>query len=412
MGGPGGLTAVACEQSPHAGVPLLMRILHVIRRLDPYEGGPPAVVSRLAAAQASMRAAGAGNAPGGHDVSVLHHPAGSRGPAFDAIPGFGLVKRHEIPEPKLAAWLDANLKSFDVLHLHGVWDSILVTAASKARASGVPYAVVPHGMLDPWSLNQQGLLKSIKKKVSLALTHRSFLNGAAFLHVLNADEGRLLAPLKLKPEPIVIPNGIFLEEVTPLPPAGTFRAKHPELGSDPYILFLSRLHHKKGLDVLADAFALVVKDMPNARLVVAGPDGGAEAPFRSQIQRLGLANRVHLTGPLFGTDKLAVFRDASVFCLASRQEGFSMAVTEALGCRCPVVISDQCHFPDVDEVKAGFVVPLSAPATAAALLKILRMPAHEGQAMGARGHDLVAARYTWPAIAAQSISVYERLLRK
>ena len=106
-----------------------MRILHVIRRLDPYEGGPPAVVSRLAAAQASR--------PGVRGVSVLHHPAGSRGPAFDAIPGFNLVQRHEIAEPALNAWLGANLPNYDVVHLHGVWDSILVTTASKARAARV-----------------------------------------------------------------------------------------------------------------------------------------------------------------------------------------------------------------------------------------------------------------------------------
>ncbi len=378
-----------------------MRILHVIRTLDLKDGGPPVVASKLAQAQASL--------PGRHSVAVLCHPSPTDGASHDANQEQSDVVRHVVSPGDLASWLENHLADFDVLHLHGVWDSILLKTAAKARSIGVPYAIVPHGMLDPWSLHGQGWLKSVKKRIAMAFTHRSLLNNALFIHVLNMDEGRLLAPLHLKPQAVVIPNGIFIDDVAPLPAAGTFRAAHPELGNDPYVLFLSRLHHKKGLDILADAFAQIVTSVPSVRLVVVGPDGGAEAQLRAQVQRLGLKDRVHLLGPLFGVDKLAALRDAHVFCLPSRQEGFSMAVTEAMACRCPVVISDQCHFPEVDEVKAGLVVPLGASQTAAALLTVLRMSQGDLQAMGARGQELVLSRYTWPAIAAHSISVYERL---
>jgi glycosyltransferase involved in cell wall biosynthesis len=383
-----------------------MRILHLIDALDPERGGPPVVAACLAAAQASL----------GHQTSILAwHWEGADArtdQAMARVPGFGRVGRHSLgPISRLrfvlpraaSAALKAALSSADVLHIHGVWDPVFKAAASAARRRGMPYVVAPHGMLDPWSMAQ----KRLKKRIALALGFGRMLDRATFLHVLNADEGRLLAPLGLTMPLEVIPNGIFVEDVEPLPPAGEFHHRHSESAGGPYILFLSRLHYKKGLDFLADAFAQVVKEDSNVRLVVAGPDQGERANFESRVRDLGLTERVHLVGPLYGQDKLAALAGAACFVLPSRQEGFSVAVTEAMACRVPVVVSDACHFPEVASAGAGRVVPLEPPAIAAALLEILRDDTLRCR-MGDAGRALVLSRYTWPQIARQTIDAYQR----
>ena len=385
-----------------------MRILHVIGSLDPALGGPPMVAACLAAAQASL----------GHESQILsYHSDGAderMAKAMERINPFKAVQRQTLPPPagleKILARdarrnIPAHLNGVQFVHIHGVWEPILKAAADCALQQHIPYVVAPHGMLDPWSLRQRRL----KKKLALALGYQKMLNQAAFLHVLNGDEQKLLEPLGVKSPTEVISNGVFLEEIEPLPAAGSFRAAHPELSDDPYILFLSRLHYKKGLDYLADAFALVIKEHAAARLVVAGPDGGAEKDFARQVNKLKLDDRVHIVGPLYGADKFAALVDAAAFCLPSRQEGFSVAVTEALACGVPVVISDACHFPEVEEAGAGLVVPLEPARIASALLQILQDSTLRA-GMGAAGAALVRKRYTWPKIGQTSIDAYRQHL--
>jgi glycosyltransferase involved in cell wall biosynthesis len=144
-------------------------------------------------------------------------------------------------------------------------------------------------------------------------------------------------------------------------------------------------------------------------LVVAGPDEGAKAAFEAQIANLGIADRVHLVGPIYGARKLSALRDCDCFCLPSRQEGFSLAVTEAMACEAPVVISTQCHFPEVKQAGAGIIVQLNAEAIAAALAAVLCDPAAARQ-MGRNGRELVVSRFTWPKVAEEMIDNYRRAI--
>src|SRR5205814_797387 len=137
--------------------------------------------------------------------------------------------------------------------------------------------------------------------------------------------------------------------------------------------------------------------------------GGARADFERRVAAVGLGGRVHLVGPLSGRDKWAALAGAACFCLPSRQEGFSMAILEALACRVPVVVSEACHFPEVAESGAGEVVPLDAAAVAAALGRVLADPEAAGR-MGAAGRLLVEGRFTWRRAAERSLETYERAL--
>jgi glycosyltransferase involved in cell wall biosynthesis len=385
-----------------------MKVLHAIPSLDPATGGPPVVALRLAAAQSALGCQT-------QIVSYRFPNAESRVAASLAtIPRVANVKLEYLPpltryERFFArgarSTLAPMISQFDLIHLHGVWDPIIKAVADLAHQQKKPYVLTPHGMLDPWAISQ----KKWKKQLALTLGYRPMLNNAAFLHYLNEDEKKLAQPLGIKSPARVLPNGIFLEELDPLPPKGQFRAKHPEFADAELIFFLSRLHYKKGLDFLADAFAIVAKEFPDARLIVAGPDDGAKASFESQIERLGIAPRVHLVGPLYAAGKLAALRDCDVFCLPSRQEGFSLAITEAMACNAPVVISTECHFPEVAEARAGVIAPLDATAIAAGLTTVLKdKPAAEK--MGENGRNLIVTRFTWPNVATQMIEYYKQAL--
>lgn len=381
----------------------------MVSSMDPALGGPPVVASRLAAAQAGL----------GHQVAIAFQDSLGQAAAIGAslrdIPGIDAVAMAPLPAglrlgmmvpAATARLLGAGIAAADIVHLHGVWDRVVWRASIEARRLGVPYILAPHGMLDPWSLKQRWL----KKKIALMLTYRGMLEQAACLHVLNADEARLLGPLGLRTPRRVLPNGVFPAEIEPLPPKGTFRAAYPEVEDQPFVLFLSRLHYKKGLDYLADAFIIVAANDPAIRLVVAGPDAGARADFERRITSTGLRDRVHIVGPLWGRQKIAAYVDAACFCLPSRQEGFSMAILESLACATPVVISDACHFPEVAEARAGDVVTLNATALAKALVGVLTDP-EKRASMGAAGRSLVLSRFTWPAIAQRSIQVFEDVLQ-
>jgi len=376
-----------------------MRILHVIESLDPDAGGPPAVVLRIAAAQAALghdvQAASASMSPSRHDAFRV---------SLEGIPSIDRVRFIDMATPRVLDVLTGarvDLPNADFVHLHGVWSPLLVAASAWARRKGIGYCVAPHGMLDPWSLRQ----KWWKKRLALAIGWRRMLDRARFLHVLNADEAALVGPLGLRSPSRVIPNGIFLEEILPVPEPGSFRSELPALGDRPFILFLSRLHFKKGLDRLAAGFARVAAADPEVHLVVAGPDGGARAEFESAIAAAGLTDRTHLTGPIYGRRKYAAMVDCACFCLPSRQEGFSVAITEALAVGRPVVITPECHFPEVAEVDAGIVTSAEPEPLAAALVEILRDPVRS-EARGRRGADLVRRRFTWDRIAEASILAY------
>lgn len=381
-----------------------MRILQVISTIDPACGGPPVIVTRLAAAQAAL----------GHEVHLLTYdtPASRQywEEARDVLPGGPEVDAVFIEEDGSRERLFGSnarkavrsmIGDLDVVHLHNVWESILRVAASESRAAGVPYTILLNGMLDEHSMGT----KSIKKQLALALGYRTMFDNASALHMGNEDEKRLIEPLQLKAPALIVPNGISFEEIDPLPEPGSFRALHPDLGDHPYILFLSRLQYKKGLDYLAEAFKIYACNEPDAHLVVAGPDEGMRTDFEQRIARAGIEDRVHVVGPVYGRDKYAAFADAACFCLPTRQEGFTVVVNETLACGVPMVITKGAHRPDVGEADAGLIVELDEKAVAEALLTLMG-DAGLRERLGRNGRAHAEANLTWRAVAQTMLDAY------
>ncbi|MEP0764481.1 MAG: glycosyltransferase, partial [Chloroflexota bacterium] len=175
--------------------------------------------------------------------------------------------------------------------------------------------------------------------------------------------------------------------------------------------FLGRLHARKGLQLLLPAFAGALKHVPEARLLVAGPDEGMLAALTAQARDLALGERVLFTGLLTGPDRLAALAAADLFALPAVGEGFSMAVLEALACGLPVLLTPGCHFPEAAEAGTGVVVPREVEPLRAALATLLS-DADQRAAMGRAARDLVAARYTWSQIVAQMEAAYAAVIAR
>jgi glycosyltransferase involved in cell wall biosynthesis len=378
--------------------------------MDAAQGGPSMSVSHLAAAQARM----------GHAVTIwsysLNRNHNDLARSINDIPDFDKVNLSLMPHvglgEKLGArrferYFKANMNVVDIVHIHGIWRPILFSAAKIARENQVQYIIAPRGMLDPWSLSQ----KSLKKKLALRFIWRKVLNRASYLHALNPAEAELIRPLKLRCPVTIIPNGVSPEEMAALPRPTSCFDSYPQLANRPYIIFLSRLHYKKGLDYLAGAFGKFCRQNSEVDLVVIGPDEGARSAFERRISRLGISNRVHIIGPLYGRQKYAALAGALCFCLPSRQEGFSLAVIEAMGCGLPVVVSSNCHFPEIEQFGCGEVVELDTNAIADALTRIIGDEQHRKQA-GQAARELVLSRYTWPKIAARTLVIYNEAIAR
>ena len=373
------------------------------------------VISRLAAAQALL----------GLEVHVMCYGVGpdasgkDPNPEIDqklaVIPGWDRVRQHRLPPPTKLEWYTASrastslreiIPTIDIVHVHGVWDPILREAAAAARSSGVPYVVAPHGMLDPWALSE----KALKKKVALALGYHTMVHGASLMHALSRYEGECIAKFGYRGPIETISNGVFLEEIDPLPAKGSFRALRPTLQGRRFICFLSRLHPVKGLDLLADAFHSLASKHSDVDLVVVGPDFGAQADFEAQLERLGIRDRVHIIGPLWGRERFKPIVDAECFCLPSEHEAFSVAICEAMACGTPVVITENCSLPEAAEEGAGLVIKRNTTDLATALDQVLSNPA-QASVMGARARELVVSRFTWQKVAETAARAYESIRR-
>jgi glycosyltransferase involved in cell wall biosynthesis len=364
------------------------------------------VAIRMAAAQAGLD----------HDVSLIapRHPsrASTVLESIAEVPGADRVRVYQTDLPQhspfstthISGALDSILP-VDVVHIHGTWGYAFLKIAKTLRKINVPYVLRPFGTLDYWSMSQ----KALKKKLALALAFRRMINGAGAIQALNIHEHDSILRFGFTTPVRIIPNGVFLDEVDIETSPDEFRQSAEGLGDHPYLLFLSRLHYKKGLDILAEAWKIVSPHHPDLKLVVAGPrEDDSIDDFTKRIEDAGLGDTVAIPGPVYGSRKTAAFRESIGFVLPSRQEGFSVAITEALALGIPAVITNECHFPEVGQENAGIVTELDHHSFAQGVLKLLTDPEQRTR-MGNNAATLIRDRYTWPSIAAQSEQLYLEL---
>lgn len=286
----------------------------------------------------------------------------------------------------------------DLLHIHGLWmySSVAVLRwSNKSR----PYVVSPHGMLDPWALNNSRW----KKRLSAALYERTHLERAACLHALNLAEVEAIRAFGLKNPICVIPNGVDLPD----------NSMPRSQGIPHTLLYLGRLHPKKGLINLLKAWSLVQRqaDASKWRLAIAGWDqNGHQSALQGLATKLGVVSSVAFVGPKFNEEKAEMYRTASAFILPSLSEGLPMAVLEAWSWSLPVLMTPQCNLPEGERAGAAIVMENDPDSIAAALMRLLSMAEAERQKMGNNGRRLVEERFVWPRIAQQVADVYGWIL--
>ena len=316
-----------------------MRLLNVIRSIDPVHGGP---AEGLRQSIAVTRAMGHTeevltlDAPG--DACVAGYPATvhALGPADST---YGRTDR-------LLPWLREHVGGYDAVVVHGLWQHHGLSVWRALRGSPVPYVVYPHGMLDPW-FRQRYPLKHAKKLLYWWAAEFRVLRDASAV-LFTAEEERRLAAQTFRPyrvRPAVVGYGVALPEAMARVDAGVFLEQWPATRGKRIVLFLGRLHPKKGGDLLIEAFARVSARDPALHLVMAGPDdrSGVRAVWEALARRCGVSERVTFTGMLTGEAKWAALRAAEVFALPSHQENFGIAVVEALAVGVPVLISDKVN---------------------------------------------------------------------
>ena len=378
-----------------------MRILHIISTLAPASGGPTQVIKDLANAQADA----------GHVVTVCTtdrgNPAREKLPRehFDQLYTVGVsLKAFPVQYAPLlyssgmARWLERALSDFDIVHIHGLYRFPPTYAAWQARRQGVPYVIRPHGSIDPYLYGKSSAGSVRFKRLYERWFDLPNLHAAGAIHYTAEEERERASFLGLRAPSFVEPNGLDWARYRELPARSALRARWG-LGEAPIVLFLGRLHFKKGLDLLIPAFAALRKRVPDAQLVIAGPDNdGYGEKVRGWVRERGLEAAVHFVGSLHGADVVQAYVDADVFALPSYTENFGMTVAEAMACTLPVVISDQVNIhAEVSGAGAGLVTRCDADETATALVALLQDPDRR-RGMGEAGRRLVQARYTWPAI--------------
>jgi glycosyltransferase involved in cell wall biosynthesis len=298
--------------------------------------------------------------------------------------------------------LEAVIRSAEIVHMHGLWQAQTRCGARAARAAGVPYLIAAHGMSEPWSLRH----KAWKKKLYTALIEGKNLRRAACLHALSRPEIGHLRTIAPGTPVCFVPNGVDLRPLEDLPSRSALESEFPELAGKFLLLFFGRLHAKKGLDLLAQAYANLQHDHPELHLLVAGKDDGALAPFLRQAADAGITSNVTWVGHVAGDRARQLWGAADAFVLPSYSEGFSMAILEALACRLPVVITTACHFPELAAAGGGIVVEPTATGVTEGLRSLLERSPNDRALLGQNGRALVERDYTWEQQGQRLANVY------
>lgn len=252
--------------------------------------------------------------------------------------------------PRMTTYLDREIAGYDVLHLHGYRNLMLLPAARAARKAGVPIVVQPHGAM-PLMVNSL----RIKRIYDLTLG-RWELQGLAALIALQSKERLQASAMGVDEDLIVeIANGLEAPEESALPPEGWFRHRYSLPADRPLVLFLGRINHKKGPDMLVEAFARMSDREPV--LVMAGSDDGQLAEVMRLVKTLQLQDRVVFTGLLAGQDVWAALRDADLFVLPCRHDTFPMAIVESCAMGTPILTTTGCEISHLVDTQIGEVVP-------------------------------------------------------
>jgi glycosyltransferase involved in cell wall biosynthesis len=371
----------------------VMKVLHVIPSVSERSGGPATAIIPMCRALMQQ----------GTDVLLLSTTDGlpdiTSGEVVEYKHVPSIFFPHQCGESfkysrPLASWLAANIRAFELAHIHAVFNHSSVAATHACRDARVPYVVRPLGTLDPWSMTQ----KSLRKRVFWQLSGKGMLQGAAAVHYTSEAE-------KLSTERHL---GLNHGKVIALGIEANGSHSAHKLTEDPYVLVLSRLHPKKALDVLIDAFVSLGADFAHWRLVLAG-DGPLDYVSKLKSKASAHGERIVFTGWLEGEEKNSVLAGAALLALPSHQENFGLCVMEALSHSVPVLVSPSVNLAtEIAAANAGWISAIDTQSLAEKLAEALGDK--EELARRGRAGKQLSLKYSWENAARELAELYRHIV--
>jgi glycosyltransferase involved in cell wall biosynthesis len=305
--------------------------------------------------------------------------------------------------------LKARLSEFDIVHVDLLRGFEAVAVHRYTQKYDIPYVLQPRGSV-PY------LNKSRLKKVFDVI----------FGQEIVADADKIIASSDIEQEQypdvyptidsqkvVKIPNGIDRETYRDLPDEGMFRSQYGLSGDERIILYLSRIHERKGADLLLEAFESIEETTDQIRLVYVGPDDGYLGDLQAMVAAKGLSEKVLFTGPLYNEEKLAAYVDADIFVLPSKDkyESFGNVVLEALACGTPAIMTNNCGVSDWLSAEISETVPPSVPSITTAIQDLLSAP-EKMRKMGESGRQIALENFDWSRVRRDTENVYKDILNR
>lgn len=388
-----------------------LRVLHVIPSVSLRHGGPSVALPLFARVLTTA-----------HNINVTVATTDDDGPdgRLD-VPLNEVVSRPGEPDYiyfrkntefykmswTLARWLTRHVADYDLVHIHALFSFSSFVAARAARRSHVPYIVRPLGVLNEWGMQNR---RRFLKQWSLKMVELPIMRGAAAIHY--TAEAERCEAAKAHPEIAALPSVIV-----PIPiefaqraNAGHFLKRFPAAAGRRIILFLSRLHPKKGIELLLAAFHQIRGEFPDALLVIAGSgEGSYGKSLREKVCELGCERDILWVGSVGGEDKAALLEAANLFVLPSFSENFGIAAAEALAAGVPSVLSEHIALAQhAGSAEAALVAPCEVGPLADALRQLLTDHGLR-ERLGRNSLVLIKEHYSPEAVGQQLVSIYQRL---
>jgi len=378
-----------------------MKILHITRGITPELGGPPRYLAYLTRTLAKKGV-----------ESVIFSPINKK--TNKTIPMDG-ANVQLFTEDFLSRWWvgyskklkDAvykEIRNFDLVHIHEPWHYPQFVAAKAASKSGKPYIITPHGAFEPYCLKY----KALKKRIYGYFIQRKILKNAAVIHIITKEEkdgisnfmGKKLENVEL------VENGLDIDDFTDLPSRNKLKDVYPFLSKRKIIIYLGRLHPKKGLDILAKSFYEVSRVHKELFLLIVGPDEGGGKVIKNILNPRGLLKNVLFTGMVSETDKIMMLCGADILAIPSYSEVRPLTCLEGMACSLPLVVTYSMRLAEVSEYNAGLVIKPKVNELSEALLKLIRNP-EMCKKMGQNGRLLIEKRFSWSNIADKMLFLYK-----
>lgn len=380
-------------------------VLHVVASINRRTGGPAVSVPGLAA---GLRRCGVAA-----EIAALDLPgtgAVVRAPSVPlhlvrpgrvacALRGFSLDFHRRLTVLAQRPWA--------LVHNHGLWMGPNMEARRLARRIGVALVISPRGMLEPWSLQHH----AARKRLAWHLFEHANLRAAHAFHATSDQEADSIRAVGLRQPIAVIPNGVAIPRSITAGEREQFTRQFPALHDRRVLLFLSRLHPKKGLDELLRVWQRLGPEHPGWCLVIAGEAApGSEGIYERQARDLGLGDSVLFAGHLEGACKRAALARAHLFVLPSHSENFGMAIAEALAAGCPAIATRATPWQALEHESAGWWIDSGTSALETALRHALALPREDLAARGVRGRAYVRRELSWLSVAERMAAFYEALI--